>query len=332
MNANARLHDALSRSLYPVLLALPLAVWAWLWNGLGWDPGTALLAVYWINLPLLALLEQVFPFERAWTKNDGQITNDLVLSVTSVAVNSLATVACLWAIGWAIGAFAPLVSLNIWPTDWPFIVQLLVGIPLWDLGNHLAHRLAHKVPFLWRFHSVHHSASRLSVVNTGRFHPLDVVKSVVIGAPIPVLLGVPAEVSLWYAAFNVFTGVLTHSNLDLKCGPFNAFMSTPNLHRWHHSPHREETDTNFGEATILWDRLFGSYFNPERPPWRNTGLGSDVRVSARLWEALWQPLSPGGHRASDARLIRQLTAGPAGELTGRGTGWRDTRPDADAAA
>lgn len=302
-----------SKMLYPVLLALPLAAFGWLWTGLNWDPGVALLTVYWlVNLPMLALLERVIPFEREWIRNDGQLVNDLGLSVASVIVNSLATAVCLSMLAWAIETYGSLMSLNVWPTHWPFALQLCIGIPLWDLGNHLAHRWAHKVPFLWRFHAVHHSAARLSVVNTGRFHPFDVVKSVAIGAPIPVLLGVPAEVSMWYAAFNVFTGVLTHSNLALDCGPFNAVLSTPNLHRWHHSPHRRETDTNFGEATIIWDRLFGTYFHPGSAPPRNVGLGTEVRVSARLWEALWQPLTPRGHRASDARLIPALPAGAAG--------------------
>ncbi len=304
--------DALSRVLYPVLLGSPIAVWAWLWRGIGWDPGVALQLVYWSNLAVLMVLERLLPFERAWMKDDGQIKNDLCFSAMSVAVNSLATVACLWLIVWLIKLLEPVLSFDVWPIRWPFFAQVILGVLLWDLGNHLAHRWAHKVGFLWRFHAVHHAAPRLSVINTGRLHPLDVVKSVAIGAPIPVLLGVPAEVSLWYAAFNVFTGMLTHANLDLECGVFNRFLSTPNLHRWHHSPHQRETDTNFGEATVIWDRLFGSYFNPERPPRRNVGLGAEVRVSRKLLEAIFQPLTPRGHHASDANLIAQLAAGEAG--------------------
>ena len=117
---------------------------------------------------------------------------------------------------------------------------------------------------------------------------------------------------MWYAAFNVFTGQLTHSNVDVKCGVFNWFLSTPNLHRWHHSPYRQETDTNFGEATVIWDRMFGTYFNPDRPPRRNVGLGREVPVSRRLWESLLQPFTPAGHHASEANLIAQLPAGDAG--------------------
>jgi ornithine lipid hydroxylase len=312
MTTRERLEDAASRILYPILLALPIASWAVAWKRFGIDPGLALQIVYWSNLVFLLGVERILPFERAWLKNDGQLPNDVIYSIAGVGVNSITTALALSAIAWGIEHFQPLVSLNVWPNDWPFAVQLLIGIPLWDLGNHLAHRWAHKVPLLWRFHAVHHSAPRLSIINTGRFHPFDVVKSVLIGAPIPVLLGVPAEVSMWYAAVNVFTGQLTHSNVRLRCGIFNSVFSTPNLHRWHHSPHQVETDTNFGEATILWDRLFGTYFNPDRPPPRNVGLGKSVRVSRNLLEAILQPLGPRGHRASDESLIRELEPGAAG--------------------
>jgi sterol desaturase/sphingolipid hydroxylase (fatty acid hydroxylase superfamily) len=308
----ASTRQVLSNTLYPILLALPLCAWIWLWKYLDWDAGNALMVVYWTNLAFLFFLEQLIPFEREWRRNDGQIPNDLLFSLGGVFFNSAATVVCLAILTWAIETIQPLVSLNIWPIQWPFFAQVVVGIVLWDLGNHLAHRWAHKISFLWRFHSVHHAAPRLSVINTGRLHPVDVVKSVIIGAPLPVLLGVPAEVSLWYAAFNVFVGMLTHSNLDLRCGVFNWFLSTPNLHRWHHSPHRIETDTNFGEATMVWDRLFGTYFNPARRPPRNVGLGGEVRVSARFLEQLLQPLTPKGHHASEANVIRELLPGAAG--------------------
>jgi len=307
-----RVAPLLSNALYPLLLGVPLCVWAWLWKAVGWDASIALQVVYWGYLLILVFVERARPFEKEWLKNDGQLRNDIVLTVVGVAANSIATVALLWALTWAIKLMEPRISLNLWPEHWPYPIQIVCGVLLWDLGNHLAHRWAHKVPLLWRFHAVHHSAPRLSVVNTGRFHPLDVVKSVVIGAPIPVLLGVPAEISLWYASFNVFVGLLTHSNIDVNCGIFNQFLSTPNLHRWHHSPHRIETDTNFGEATIIWDRVFGTYFNPSRPPRRNVGLGGAVRVSAKLTEALLHPLTTLGHRASDANPIQELPPGDAG--------------------
>jgi sterol desaturase/sphingolipid hydroxylase (fatty acid hydroxylase superfamily) len=294
---------------YPVLYLGVLAVWAFLWKGLGWQGDVALMTVYWLFFFVLLGLERFFPFEAAWNRNDGQLGNDIAWSIIAITINSAATVFLLWLLGLAIGHFEPLVSLNIWPTGWPVPVQIILGILVWDLGNHLAHRAGHKIPFLWRFHAVHHSAARLSVINTGRFHPLDTFKSVAIGAPLPILLGAPADISLWYAAANVFSGILTHCNVNLHCGPLNYIMSTPNLHRWHHSRRQEETDSNFGEMTIIWDLLFGSYCNPDRRPPRDVGI--DVPVSARFWRQFIQPLTPQGHHA-EGDQIPALPGGEAG--------------------
>jgi sterol desaturase/sphingolipid hydroxylase (fatty acid hydroxylase superfamily) len=302
----------LSYLLFPVLLGGVMLIWATLWKFGGWNGDVALNVVYWGFFAVLLLIERLFPFERAWNSNDGQVKNDIALSVVTIAINSVATVVCLRLIVWAIETFQPLVSLQIWPAHWPLLVQIIPGIILWDLGNHLAHRWAHLIPLLWRFHSVHHSAPRLTVINTGRFHPVDIVKSVMIGAPIPVLLGVPAEVALWYAALYVYIGLLTHANIKLPCGVFNLFLNTPELHRWHHSPVRPETDTNFGEVTVIWDRIFGTYRFPARPPRRNVGLEGAVPVSTRLIDVLVHPFTPAGHHATPQRAIRSLPAGEAG--------------------
>jgi ornithine lipid hydroxylase len=305
----------LSYLLYPTLLAGALLLWAGMWKRYGWDADIAMQLVYWAFIVVLVVLERLHPFEPAWNRNDGQLVNDIGLSIVTIALSGLATVVCLGALTWAIKTYQPLISLQVWPAQWPMLVQVVPGIILWDLGNHLAHRWAHKVPLLWRFHSVHHSAPRLCVINAGRFHPIDIVKSVVIGAPIPVLLGVPAEIAEWYAAFYLFAGILTHANVRLPCGFFSYFMNTPELHRWHHSPIPVETDTNYGEVTMFWDRLFGSYVYRSSLARLNVGLDraeGSVSVSAHVLEALVQPLTPAGHRAIEARRIRYLPKGEAG--------------------
>jgi sterol desaturase/sphingolipid hydroxylase (fatty acid hydroxylase superfamily) len=312
-------HNKFSYLLYPALLSGALALWAIMWMRYGWDADITMQLVYWAFIAVLLILERVHPFEPAWNRKDGQLRNDIILSVVTIALSGLATVVCLGALTWAIKTYQPLVSLQIWPAHLPLLVQVIPGIVLWDLGNHLAHRWAHVVPVLWRFHSLHHSAPRLSVINAGRFHPIDIVKSVIIGSPIPVLIGVPAEIAEWYAAFYLFAGILTHANVKLPCGFFSYFMNTPELHRWHHSPIPVETDTNYGEVTMFWDRLFGSYVYRSSVSRLNVGLGrTDVPghvplpVSARLFESVLQPLTPGSHRATAEHRIRSLPPGDAG--------------------
>ncbi len=321
--ANSALRNALSYMLYPALLGGALIVWATMWMRFGWDADITMQLVYWGFIAVLLILERVRPFDPAWNRNDGQLKNDIALSIVTIALSGLATVLCLGALTWAIKTYQPLVSLRIWPAQLPLLVQVIPGIILWDLGNHLAHRWAHTVPALWRFHSLHHSAPRLSVINAGRFHPIDIVKSVVIGSPIPVLIGVPAEIAEWYAAFYLFAGILTHANVKLRCGIFGYFMNTPDQHRWHHSPIPVETDTNYGEVTMFWDRVFGSYVYRGPISRRNVGLGetglqghTPVPVSARLFESVLQPLTPRGHRARPEHRIAYLSPGDAGSDAG----------------
>ncbi len=304
--------ERMSYVFFPVLFGGAMLAWVAMWKLGGWNGDVALSIVYWGFFFVLLLLERLFPFEKAWNKSDGQIPSDIFLSIVTIVLNSVATVACLAALVWLIETFQPLVSLQVWPAHWPLIAQIIPGIILWDLGNHLAHRWAHKVPLLWRFHAVHHSSSRLTVVNTGRFHPVDIIKSVAIGAPIPVLLGVPAEVALWYASLYIYLGILTHTNVKMRCGIFNRFLNTPELHRWHHSPVQVETDTNFGEVTMIWDRIFGTYRFPAKPPRRNIGLEGAVPVSRRLLDVLIHPLTPAGHHAPPEYQMRALPAGDAG--------------------
>jgi sterol desaturase/sphingolipid hydroxylase (fatty acid hydroxylase superfamily) len=306
------LEKPVSYLLFPLLFGGSMLVWGLMWKRYGWHPGLALQIVYWGFFFVLFALERFYPFERAWNQHDGQVRNDIVMSLLTIGVNSLATIAFVWGFLWLVATVQPLVSLRIWPEHWPLYVSLIPGIILWDLGNHLAHRWAHKVPLLWRFHSVHHSAPRICVINTGRFHPIDIIKSVMIGAPIPMLIGVPPEVGEWYAAAYVLVGILTHTNVKMRCGVFNYFLNTPELHRWHHSPVQVETDTNFGEFTVVWDHVFRTYRFPKRAPRRNVGLEGTVPVSRRLLHAFYHPLTRAGHRASPADGIRCLAPGDAG--------------------
>lgn len=78
------------------------------------------------------------------------------------------------------------------------------------------------------------------------------------------------------AAFSAAHGLLQHSNIDLRTGPLDYVLATARVHRWHHSPVREEADANYCPRLLLWDHVFGSYrFDPARRPPEDVGLGPD---------------------------------------------------------
>src|SRR6185369_17045107 len=107
------------------------------------------------------------------------------------------------------------------------------------------HRLEHRVPLLWRVHSVHHSSRRIYWWNFARNHPFDNLVSATFSFAPLALLGVGQEPLALMAAFSSAHGMLQHSNADLRTGFLDYFFATARVHRWHHSPHRSECDANY---------------------------------------------------------------------------------------
>ena len=293
--------------LYPILLGAGLSI-AWLLNKHGWKSYVAASIAFWGYVAALRLLEEIRPFEPSWNRSDGQFVNDIAIAFSGLLIYPLSA-GFLAGLAWAISRFQPLHSLHIWPTHWPAFLAIPLGIIIYDLGNHLTHRWSHTVPIFWRFHAVHHSAPRLSVINAARMHPINALLGTVLGMPIPILLGIPPEIAMWYFGLLAYGGILTHANIDMQCGVFSYLINTPELHRWHHSRHQPETDTNYGEGTMLWDHLFRTFYHPKRRPPRDVGV--DFPVSAKLIDQLIQPFTLSGHKPGTSE-IHALPAGEAG--------------------
>lgn len=289
---------AISYLSWPVLLLSCLAV-----TGYGFTVGQPVL---YFNLAYLMLalslymLEQAMPHERSWNEDDGQTFANIAHTLVSKG-----TVQTLVIFSTAIG-LASLVTPaaepghGIWPREWPLWIQVIMGITAAEFGLYWAHRLAHEWLPLWRFHAVHHSVTRLWIINTGRFHFIDSLESIVFGMTILLVLGAPMEVLVWLSAVTAFIGMLTHCNVEMRFGPLSWVFNTPGLHRWHHSRDIREGNKNYGENLMLWDHLFGTYFNPARRPPENIGINEYM---------------PPGFAAQLAQPFRQLwprrTAGAA---------------------
>jgi sterol desaturase/sphingolipid hydroxylase (fatty acid hydroxylase superfamily) len=128
--------------------------------------------------------------------------------------------------------------------------------------------VGHEWPLLWRFHAVHHSVTKLWIVNTGRFHFVDSLYKIVPSVGLLLALGAPPAVVVWVSAITGFIGMLTHCNVEMRLGPLSWIFNTPELHRWHHSKDLREANRNYYENVMVWDLLFGTYFREShrRPP------------------------------------------------------------------
>ena len=223
---DSNLRRLLSYVLWPVLLACAIGA---IYAGMRADHGVIAFNVTYLALALiLGLLERVMPHERTWLENDGQMLPDLAHTILNKgAAQTIITVITFMGIAdW----LAPR-SGGWWPAQWPLFFQTTLGLVIVEMGLYWKHRLSHEWPPLWRFHAVHHSVGRLWFFNTGRFHVVDTVLALAVGMPVLLLLGAPREVLLLTSAITAFIGILTHCNVEMRCGVLDYVFNTPTLHR-----------------------------------------------------------------------------------------------------
>ena len=206
------------------------------------------------------MIERVMPHERAWLADDGQMGVDLAHTLLSKgAAQIIVTAQAMMGLAGTLSA-----EPGLWPLHWPLVAQVALGLAIAEFGLYWKHRISHESLALWRFHAVHHSTTRLWFWNTGRFHVVDSAAGIIAAAGMLWLAGAPEPVYRWVGATTAVIGMLTHCNIDLRCGAASLVFNTPNLHRWHHSMDPSEGNRNYGENLTLFDLLFGTYFNPRR--------------------------------------------------------------------
>jgi sterol desaturase/sphingolipid hydroxylase (fatty acid hydroxylase superfamily) len=140
--------------------------------------------------------------------------------------------------------------------------EVLIAVVVLDLVIYLQHVLFHAVPALWRLHRMHHADLEFDVTTGVRFHPVEIVISMVIKIGAVAALGAPALGVLAFEVLLNATSMFNHGNVRLPRAldrVLRWIVVTPEMHRVHHSIERRETDSNFGFNLPWWDRLFGTY-------------------------------------------------------------------------
>lgn len=279
--------NIISHISWPLLLAL--CVVATIYGFRATHSILAFNAVYLCLIASLFFLERYMPHEMKWRESDGQLFADLAHTLLSKGVvQALVAFAGIFGLTKLI---TPLTDggYGIWPRDWPLAAQVVLGLITAEFGLYWAHRLSHEFHPLWRFHAVHHSVRKLWFVNTGRFHFINSLVSIVLGTGVLIALGAPLEVVLWLSAITAYIGVLTYCNVEMNfVWPLSYVFNTPELHRWHHSKKLREGNKNYSENIMMWDHVFRSFFidTGRRPP---VNIGVTQQVPARFTEQLVWP-------------------------------------------
>ena len=146
--------------------------------------------------------------------------------------------------------------------DLPAPVNIILSVVILDFATYLQHVMFHAVPALWRFHMVHHSDQDFDVTTAIRFHPVEIVLSILIKFGVIAALGPhPAGVFVFAVVLNA-TAMFNHSNIRLPLGLdrwLRLILVTPDMHRVHHSVEIDESNSNFGFNLPWWDRICGTY-------------------------------------------------------------------------
>jgi sterol desaturase/sphingolipid hydroxylase (fatty acid hydroxylase superfamily) len=161
----------------------------------------------------------------------------------------------------------------------PFTFAIIFTIIFLDWVIYYQHRAFHAYPFLWKIHRMHHTDLEVDVTTGVRFHPLEMLISMLVKSMGIILLGAPtAAVFLFEITLNI-ASMFSHSNIHVPerlDKLLRFFIVTPDMHRIHHSANPPETNSNFGFNLSWWDRLLGTYRDQPEKGQEKMKLGLDI--------------------------------------------------------
>jgi sterol desaturase/sphingolipid hydroxylase (fatty acid hydroxylase superfamily) len=149
-----------------------------------------------------------------------------------------------------------LVQMPVW-------TELLIAILFLDfVAQYIVHFLLHKISWMWKFHMIHHSDTKVDATTGTRHHPGDYVLREIFALLAVIILGAPFAFYMVYRIVTIFFTYFTHANINMPVWLDKALCKvfiTPNMHKFHHHFERPWTDTNFGNIFSFWDRIFGTF-------------------------------------------------------------------------
>ena len=220
-----------------------------------------------------------------WPNNLGLLLVD-ILVVRILAPGAVVGVAVAAEVhGWGL--------LNVVPL--PSWAAFVIGVVLLDLVIYFQHVMFHAVPVLWRLHRVHHADQDFDVTTGTRFHPIEILISIVVKCAAVTAVGAPPLAVLVFEVLLNATAMFNHANASLPARVdwwLRWLVVTPDMHRVHHSVFYDESSSNFGFNAPWWDRLFGTYKREPRLGHDAMTVGVDAFRSTedlRLDQLLIQP-------------------------------------------
>lgn len=236
---------------------------------------------------LMAIWEVLAPRRELSTSKALRWSNNLALVVfNSIVLRLLFPTAAL--------GVAYFVSSRGWGLlnylELPGFLAVVIAVLALDFVIYLQHLLLHAAPSLWRLHRVHHADLDYDLTTGARFHPLEIILSMLIKFAAIVLLGPPLVAVLVFEVLLNALSMFNHGNVCLPA-PLDRLLRyivvTPDMHRVHHSVEDNEANSNFGFNLSVWDRLFGTYTDQPRQGHEHMTLG--IHQYRKPKQVIWLP-------------------------------------------
>jgi len=245
-------------------------------------------------LIILIMAEILLPKKkRIHNRKDRWITNGLITLINTASVNIVHIAIPLIAIVAAIDVSNGKMGLfNI--INFPIWIEIILTVIILDFIIWGQHLLSHKIPFVWRFHRMHHTDRDLDVTTAVRFHPFEIIFSMFIKITSIYILGASAIAVIIFEIMLNGMAMFNHANLRIPFRIENIlrkFIVTPDLHRIHHSIYIDEHNKNFGFSLSIWDKVFKCYLDQPRDGHKDMKLGLKWQNDkpTKLGWSLWIP-------------------------------------------
>lgn len=257
------------------------------------------LGIFVFMLIALALWEVFSPRRKKPPSNSAQINNRRINNILIVVIDTILVRLLVPILPVGAAIYVSQNSLGLFNLlELPMWLVIILSLLILDCIIYWQHRLFHAMPMFWRLHRMHHTDVEFDFTTAIRFHPIEIILSILLKLIVILLLGAPAIAVMIFEILLSSSALFNHSNIKLPTSVdrvLRLFIVTPDMHRVHHSVYQTETDSNFGFNIPWWDKIFGTYTDQPKDGHINMSIGIEnfrEEEDSRIDKLLLQPFRP----------------------------------------